>query len=159
MHSAFIHRPAGHWPQERAAGALTLDFDGRHRRRLRLTTDQGEDVLLDLPKAVAMGEGDALQLDDGRLLKVRAAAEPIVEVRHKEPDQLMRIAWHLGNRHLPTEIRDQMLRIRPDAVIEAMLHGFGAELVKVRAPFQPEGGAYGGHGHHHDHEDGGYHHE
>jgi urease accessory protein len=159
MHSAFIHRPAGHWPQERAAGALTLDFDGRHRRRLRLTTDQGEDVLLDLPKAVAMGEGDALQLDDGRLLKVRAAAEPIVEVRHKEPDQLMRLAWHMGNRHLPTEIRDQMLRIRPDAVIEAMLHGFGAELVKVRAPFQPEGGAYGGHGHHHDHEDGGYHHE
>jgi urease accessory protein len=159
MHSAFIHRPAGHWPQERAAGALTLDFDGRHRRRLRLTTDQGEDMLLDLPKAVAMGEGDALQLDDGRLLKVRAAAEPIVEVRHKEPDQLMRLAWHLGNRHLPTEIRDQMLRIRPDAVIEAMLHGFGAELVKVRAPFQPEGGAYGGHGHHHDHEDGGYHHE
>jgi urease accessory protein len=159
MHFAFIHRPAGHWPQERAAGALTLDFDGRHRRRIRLTTDQGEDVLLDLPKAVAMGEGDALQLDDGRLLKVRAAAEPIVEVRHKEPDQLMRLAWHLGNRHLPTEIRDQMLRIRPDAVIEAMLHGFGAELVKVRAPFQPEGGAYGGHGHHHDHEDGGYHHE
>ena len=159
MHSAFIHRPAGHWPQERAAGALTLDFDGRHRRRIRLTTDQGEDVLLDLPKAVAMGEGDALQLDDGRLLKVRAAAEPIVEVRHKEPDQLMRLAWHLGNRHLPTEIRDQMLRIRPDAVIEAMLHGFGAELVKERAPFQPEGGAYGGHGHHHDHEDGGYHHE
>ena len=159
MHSAFIHRPAGHWPQERAAGALTLDFDGRHRRRIRLTTDQGEDVLLDLPKAVAMGEGDALQLDDGRLLKVRAAAEPIVEVRHKEPDQLMRLAWHLGNRHLPTEIRDQMLRIRPDAVIEAMLHGFGAELVKVRAPFQPEGGAYGGHSHHHDHEDGGHHHE
>jgi len=159
MHSAFIHRPAGHWPQEKAAGALTLDFDGRHRRRIRLTTDQGEDVLLDLPKAVAMGEGDALQLDDGRLLKVRAAAEPIVEVRHKEPDRLMRLAWHLGNRHLPTEIRDQMLRIRPDAVIEAMLHGFGAELVKVRAPFQPEGGAYGGHGHHHDHEDGGHHHE
>jgi urease accessory protein len=159
MHSAFIHRPAGHWPQETAAGALTLDFDGRHRRRLRLTTDHGEDVLLDLPKAVAMREGDALQLDDGRLLKVRAAAEPIVEVRHKEPDQLMRLAWHLGNRHLPTEIRDQMLRIRPDTVIEAMLHGFGAELVKVRAPFQPEGGAYGGHGHHRDHEDGGHHHE
>lgn len=159
MHSAFIHRPAGHWPQERAAGALTLDFDGRHRRRIRLTTDQGEDVLLDLPNAVAMGEGDALQLDDGRLLKVRAAAEPIVEVRHKEPDQLMRLAWHLGNRHLPTEIRDQMLRIRPDAVIETMLYGFGAELVKVRAPFQPEGGAYGGHGHRHDHEESGHHHE
>jgi urease accessory protein len=159
MHSAFIHRPAGHWPEEQAVGALTLDFDGRHRRRMRLMTDLGEDVLLDLPKAVAMADGDALQLDDGRLLKVRAAAEPIVEVRHKEPDQLMRLAWHLGNRHLPTEIRDQMLRIRPDAVIETMLHGFGAELVKMRAPFQPEGGAYGDHGHHHNHADDGHHHE
>ena len=158
MHSAFIHRPAGQWPEGEATGALTLDFDGRHRRRARLTTDLGEDVLLDLPKAVAMADGDALQLDDGRLLKVRAAAEPIVEVRHKEPEQLMRLAWHLGNRHLPTEIRDQMLRIRPDAVIEAMLRGFGAELIKVRTPFQPEGGAYGGHGHHHDHEDSGHHH-
>jgi urease accessory protein len=159
MHSASIHRPAGHWPEEKAVGTLTLDFDGRHRRRIRLTTDHGEDVLLDLPKAVAIAEGDALQLDDGRLLKVRAAAEPIVEVRHKEPDQLMRLAWHLGNRHLPTEIRDQILCIRPDPVIEAMLHGLGAELVKVRAPFQPEGGAYGGHGHQHNHDDSGPHHE
>jgi urease accessory protein len=126
---------------------------------MRLTTDLGEDVLLDLPKAVAMADGDALQLDDGRLLKVLAAAEPIVEIRHKEPDQLVRLAWHLGNRHLPTEIRDQMLRIRPDPVIESMLHGLGAELVRVRAPFQPEGGAYGAHAHHHDHEDVGHHHE
>jgi urease accessory protein len=159
MHSASIHRPAGHWPEEKAVGTLTLDFDGRHRRRIRLTTDHGEDVLLDLPKAVAIAEGDALQLDDGRLLKVRAAAEPIVEIRHKEPDQLIRLAWHLGNRHLPTEIRDQILCIRPDPVIEAMLHGLGAELVKVRAPFQPEGGAYGGHGHQHNHDDSGPHHE
>ena len=159
MHQASIHRRVGHWPHKEALGTLTLDFDTRHRRRIRLSTDQGEDVLLNLPKAIAMADGDALQLDDGRLLKVRAAAEPIVEIRHKEPDQLMRLAWHLGNPHLPTEIRDQMLRIRPDAVIEAMLHGFGAELVKVRAPFQPEGGAYGGHGHHHDQEDSGHHHE
>jgi urease accessory protein len=141
------------------AGALTLDFDARHRRRIRLITDQGEDVLLDLPKAVAMADGDGVQLEDGNWLKVQAAAEFIVEVRHKDPNQLMRLAWHLGNRHLPTEIRDQTLRIRPDSVIEAMLHGFGAELVKVRAPFQPEGGAYGSHGHHHDHEDIGHHHE
>jgi urease accessory protein len=93
-----------------------------------------------------------LQLDDGRLLKVRAAAEPVVEVKHKDPNQLMRLAWHLGNRHLPTEIRDQVLRIRPDHVIEEMLHHFGAELVKLQAPFQPEGGAYSdGHNHNHDH--------
>jgi urease accessory protein len=159
MRCASIHRPAGHWPKEKAAGALTLDFDARHRRRIRLTTDQGEDVLLDLPKAVAMADGDGLQLEDRKWLKVQAAAEPIVEVRHKDSNQLVRLAWHLGNRHLPTEIRDQVLRIRPDHVIEDMLHGFGADLVKVQAPFQPEGGAYSGHGHHHNHDDRGHYHE
>jgi urease accessory protein len=151
MQSASIHRPAGHWPKEQAAGIVTLDFDARHRRRIRLTTDAGEDILLDLPKAVAMADGDALQLDDGRLLKVQAAAELVVEVRHPDPDQLVRIAWHLGNRHLPTEIRNEVLRIRPDHVIEAMLHGLGADLATVQAPFQPEGGAYSGHGHGHHH--------
>src|SRR5260370_14491764 len=133
MHCASIHRPAGYWPKEKAAGLLAVDFVVRQRRRIWLTTDQGEDVLLDLPKAIAMADGDALQLEDGRLLKVQAAAEPIVEVRHKDPHQLMRLAWHLGNRHLPTEVRDQVLRIRPDHVIEEMLHRFGAQLVKVRA--------------------------
>jgi len=149
IHRASIHRPAGHWPKEKAAGLLTLDFDARHRRRIRLTSDHGEDVLLDLPKAVAMADGDGLQLEDGRWLKVRAAAEVIIEVRHNDPNQLVRLAWHLGNRHLPTEIRAQVLRIRPDHVIEDMLLGFGADLVKVQAAFQPEGGAYGGHGGHH----------
>jgi len=160
MHNALIHRPAGHWPKEQCAGTLTLDFDARHRRRIRLTADRGEDVLLDLPKAVAMADGDGLQLEDGRWLKVQAAPEFIVEVRHKDPQQLVRLAWHLGNRHLPTEIRDEVLRIRPDHVIEDMLRGFGADLVKVQVPFQPEGGAYGGNGHqHHSHGDGGHHHE
>jgi urease accessory protein len=149
MHSASIHHPAGHWPEDKASGALTLDFEKRHRRRICLKTDQGEDVLLNLPKAVAMAHGDALQLEDGRLLKIRAAAESIVEVRHQDPIQLTRLAWHLGNRHLPTEIHYQLLRIRPDHVIEGMLHGYGAELIKVQAPFQPEGGAYGTHTHDH----------
>jgi urease accessory protein len=159
MQSASTYRPAGHWPKEKAAGSLTLDFDSRHRRRIRLTGDQGEDVLLNLPKAVAMADGDGLQLEDGRWLRVQAAAEPIVEVRHEDPDQLMRIAWHLGNRHLPTEIRSQLLRIRPDHVIEDLLHGFGADLQKVHAPFQPEGGAYRGHGHRHDDPESGHHNE
>ena len=158
MHRASIHRPAGHWPKEQASGAVTLDFDARHRRRIRLTTDDDEDFLHDLPKTVAMADGDALQLDDGRLLKVQAAAELTVEVRHADPNQLVRIAWHLGNRHFPTEIRNDVLRIRPDHVIEAMLHGFGADLVKLQAPFQPEGGAYSGSGHRHGHDDRGDHH-
>ncbi len=159
IHCASIHRTAGHWPKETAAGTLTLDFDGRHRRRIRLTADQGEDVLLDLPKAVAMADGDGLQLDDGRWLKIQAAPELVVEIRHQDPHQLVRLAWHLGNRHLPTEIRGRVLRIRPDHVIEDMLHGFGADLVKVPAPFQPEGGAYGDHGHHHNHNHDGHHHD
>ena len=158
MPCASIHRPSGHWPIKKAAGSLTLDFDARHRRRIRLTADNGEDILLDLPKAVAMADGDGLLLEDGRWLKVQAAAELIVEVRHKDPNQLVRLAWHLGNRHLPTEIRNQVLRIRPDHVIEDMLRGFGADLVKVQSSFQPEGGAYGGDGHHHNHEDGESHH-
>ena len=158
IHRASTHRPAGQWPTEKTAGSLTLDFDSRHRRRIRLTADQGEDVLLDLGKAVAMADGDGLQLEDGRWLRVQAAAETVVEVRHKDPHQLVRLAWHLGNRHLPTEIRDHVLRIRPDHVIEHMLRGFGADLVKVHAAFQPEGGAYGGHGHHHNHDDEEHHH-
>lgn len=157
MHFASVHRPAGHWPKEKAAGTLTLDFDARHRRRVRLTADQGEDILLDLPKAVAMADGDGLQLEDGRWLMVQAAAEPIVEVRHKDPAQLARLAWHLGNRHLPTEIRRRLLRIRPDHVIEDMLRGFGADLLMTQAPFQPEGGAYSGHGDH-DNKNGVHHH-
>jgi len=159
MHYAAVHRPAGHWPEESAAGAVTLDFDSRHRRRIRLTTDQGEDLLLDLPRTIAMADGDALQLEDGRLLKVKAAAELVVEVKHTDPNQLMRLAWHLGNRHLPTEIRDHVLRIRPDHVIEDMLLRFGADLTRVQAPFQPEGGAYAGDGHHHSHDNGRHHHE
>ena len=159
MRNASIHRPAGHWPKDKEAGTLTLDFDARHRRRIRLTADHGEDVLLDLPKAVAMADGDGLQLEDGRWLKIQAAPESIVEVRHKDPHQLVRLAWHLGNRHLPTEIRGHVLRIRPDHVIEDMLRGFGAYLLNVEAPFQPEGGAYGGHARHHTHDNGGHHHE
>jgi len=153
IHSASIHRAAGHWPKESAAGTITLDFDTRHRRRIRLTADQGEDILLDLPKAIAMANGDGVQLDDGRWLMIQAAAETIVEVQHKDPGQLVRLAWHLGNRHLPTEIRHEALRIRPDHVIEEMLSSFGAILRKSDAPFQPEGGAYGSHNHHHSHDE------
>jgi urease accessory protein len=156
-HVASVHRSAGHWPKEHAAAHVTLDFDARHRRRILFTLADGESVLLDLPQAIAMADGDGLQLDDGRWLRVRAAKEPVLEIRHPQAAQLMRLAWHLGNRHLPTEIRGTVLCIRPDHVIEDMLLGFGAALVRVDAIFQPEGGAYagGGHGgqhHHHGHE-------
>lgn len=154
---ASVHRSCGYWPEQEAAGTITLYFEERHRRRIRLVTDQGEEVLLDLPKAVAMADGDGLRLQDGRWLKVQAAAEPLIEVSHSDPEQLTRLAWHLGNRHLPTQIGRAVLRIRPDHVIEAMLEGLGANLVEVRTTFQPEGGAYSGHGerdHAHPHASG-----
>ena len=155
MQSASIHRSAGHWPNEKAIGTVTLDFDARHRRRIRLTADDGEDLLLNLPKPVAMADGDGLQLDDGTWLRISAAAEPLIEVRHTDRHQLGRLAWHLGNRHLPTEIRGDFLLIRPDHVIEDMLVGMGAELRKIETPFQPEGGAYvSSYGHQHHEEDG-----
>lgn len=155
---ASIHRSADDWPTQEAVGSLTLDFDARHRRRIRLTADQGEDILLDLPKAVAMADGDGLLLDDGRWFKVQAATEQIIEIRHKDPSQLVRLAWHLGNRHLPTDIGEQVLRIRPDHVIEDMLRGFGADLTKCQARFQPEGGAYG-RSHSHNQQEEGHHHD
>jgi urease accessory protein len=154
-----VHRPSGSWPRREAAGTLTLDFDDRHRRRTRLRTDRGEEILLDLPKAVAMADGDGLQLEDGSWLTVRAAAEPAIEIRHADPVQLARLAWHLGNRHLPTEIGKEVLRIRPDHVIEHMLEGLGAKLARVRSPFQPEGGAYMTQEHRHGHDDSRHIHE
>jgi urease accessory protein len=157
------HHPAASWPEGSAADSLTLDFDNRHRRRIRLTTDGGAHVLLDLPKAVAMAHGDGLRLEDGRWLRVNAAPETLVEVLAADTTQITRIAWHIGNRHLPAQIMQGAIRIRPDHVIEAMLIGLGAVITRLDAPFQPEGGAYGGqamhgHGHTHDHGHEAHHH-
>ncbi|SMF02523.1 urease accessory protein [Tistlia consotensis] len=157
------HAPAGHWPAGEALDSVTLDFDARHRRRIRLSGDRGTALLLDLPRAVALAEGDGLRLESGGWVAVRAAAEPVMEVRAGDPLTLARLAWHLGNRHLPTELAPEgagaVLRLRPDPVIAGMLRGLGATVVETTAPFQPEGGAYagpagqgGGHHHHHDHD-------
>jgi urease accessory protein len=156
MIRAIRHAPAGAWPEAAAAGSVTLPYDERHRRRIRLATDDGMPFLLDLARAVAMDEGDGLGLADGRWLRVRAAPESLVEVRAGSPAALARMAWHLGNRHLPVQIGGDCLRIRRDHVIIAMLQGLGAEVTAVTAPFAPERGAYaGGQGHHHHaHDDG-----
>lgn len=132
-----------------AADSLTLGYEDRHRRRIRLTTDAGADVLLDLPKAVPMADGDGLALADGGWLVVRAAPESLIEITCATPQELARIAWHLGNRHLPAEVGAASIRIRPDHVIAGMLNGLGAATREIDAPFQPEGGAYDHH-HHHD---------
>ena len=153
MERAIAHFPRDDWPADKARDGVTLAFDERHRRRIRLTTDSGEDILLALPKAIAMAHGDGLRVSDGRWLAVRAAPEALLEIRCATPLALLRMAWHLGNRHLPTDLTEERLRIRPDHVIEAMVKGMGADVREIIAPFQPEGGAYDDQegGHHHDH--------
>jgi urease accessory protein len=140
---------AQHRWTEAAADTVVLDFDDRHRRRMAMTGTRGLEFLLDLENAVALRGGDALVLDDGRLVEVVAAPEPLIEIRGSDPHHLMRLAWHLGNRHLPTQLLPKGLRIRRDHVIEAMLRGLGARVIEIEAPFDPEGGAYAGGGHSH----------
>jgi urease accessory protein len=146
--------------KEAAVDTVVLDFDDRHRRRMAMTGTRGLEFLLDLENAVALRGGDALVLEDGRLIEVVAAPEPLIEIRGTDPGHLVRLAWHLGNRHLPTQIMAKGLRIRSDHVIEEMVKGLGARVIEIEAPFDPEGGAYAaahepaGHGHHdhgHDH--------
>jgi urease accessory protein len=155
-----------HW-KEAAADTVVLDFDDRHRRRMAMTGTRGLAFLLDLENAIALRGGDALVLEDGRLVEVVAAPEPLLEIRGTDSAHLVRLAWHLGNRHLPTQITARGLRIRADHVIADMLKGLGARVVAIEAPFDPEGGAYApaeaahdhaGHGHHdHAHHDHGKH--
>ena len=145
-------KPQHRWT-EAPADTVVLDFDDRHRRRMAMTGTRGLAFLLDLENATALRGGDALVLEDGRLVEVVAAAEPLVEIKGSDPHHLIRVAWHLGNRHLPTQIMPKALRIRRDHVIEAMVKGLGARLVEIEAPFDPEGGAYAeaaAHGHAHD---------
>jgi urease accessory protein len=138
-----------HGWKEPAADTVVLGFDDRHRRRMAMTGTRGLEFLLDLENAIALRGGDALVLEDGRLIEVVAAPEPLAEIRCNDPQHLVRVAWHLGNRHLPTQIMAKGLRIRRDHVIEAMVKGLGARVIEIEAPFDPEGGAYAGGGHAH----------
>lgn len=153
-------RPAGSWSQ--ADDVVVLTFDDRFRRRLMMTSVSGMRFLLDLSEARALRGGEALCLDDGRLIEIVAAAEPLIEVSMAPVSALARLCWHLGNRHLPVQFVGQRLRLRRDHVIEDMIRGIGGAIRFIDAPFDPEGGAYGSHApaHAHGHKHaGGVHHE
>jgi urease accessory protein len=154
MQHAHSVRPAGSWSGE-PADTIVLDYDDRYRRRMAMTGVRGLSFLLDLPEAVMLRAGDGLALDDGRIVEVVAAPEQLSEIRGADAAALVRVAWHLGNRHLPTELMKKSLRIRRDPVIEDMARRLGASVVAIEAPFNPEGGAYVAaapvHGHDHDH--------
>lgn len=133
---------AGGWPADEADDSVTLAYDDRARRRIRLETDSGAPFLLDLAGTVRLADGDGLRLDDGGWIAVRAAPERVVEVVAETADQCARIAWHLGNRHVPAEIGGRRVRFRDDPVIVRMIEELGAACVRLEAPFQPEPGAY-----------------
>lgn len=132
------------------ADQVTLDYDDRCRRRIAMTGDAGLAFLLDLAATTHLKEGDALVLDDGRLIEIKAKSEDLIEIRGSNPLHLMTLAWHLGNRHLAAQIEAERIVIRHDPVIAHMLEHQGARIRRVREPFNPEGGAYSAdhtHGH------------
>lgn len=157
----------GAW-QATPADTIVLDHEGRHRRRVAMKGTRGTEFLLDLPEAVALRGGDALILEDGRLIEIVAAPELLSEVRCADARQLARVAYHIGNRHVPAEILANRLRIRRDHVLEDMVRGLGAKVAHIEAPFEPDTGAYEApaaeahahhghkhaHGHEHDHAHG-----
>lgn len=142
--------PQGSWTD--AAAYVRLDYEGRFLRRRRLTAEGGLSFLVDLSRTTSVAEHAAFRLEDGRCIEVRAAEEPLLEVRGGE---LQRLAWHIGNRHAPCQIETERLLIARDPVMRDMLERLGAEVREVTEPFTPEGGAYGeGRTHGHDHSAG-----
>ena len=140
---------SGAWA-EPAVDLVVLDFDLRHRRRAMLRTEGGREVLLDLVAAARLRDGDGLCLDEGGIVRVVAKPEPVLDIRAGDAAALVRVAWHLGNRHLPVQVLGDVLRIRADHVIAGMVAGLGGTATAREAPFDPEPGAYaGGHGHDH----------
>ena len=142
---ATIIRPAGTW-SDHPIDTVRIDFDRRHRRRIQLTTEAGADLLLDLPQAVRLRDGDGLQTERG-IVRVEARPEPLLDIHAHDAAGLVRIAWHLGNRHLPVQLLGDHVRIRADHVIADMVRGLGGHVRVIEAPFDPEAGAYAGGGH------------
>jgi urease accessory protein len=157
--------------QDKVVETLTLDHEDRNRRRVALKGEGGLDILLDLDKPTPLADGDAVKLEDGRLVLIRAAAQALLEIRAENPLRLMRVAWHIGNRHTPAEITADAIYIENDHVLAEMVRGQGCAMSAVMRPFQPERGAYdhdhancdhpshahghhdhGHHDHHHDHD-------
>jgi urease accessory protein len=141
---------AGSWSAATAADRVVLDAGDRNRRRIVLTAEKGTEFLLDFAKPVTLRDGDGLVLDDGSVILVSGAPEPLIEVCAGSAVDAVRLAWHLGNRHTDVQVMGDRLCIRRDHVLEDMLRGLGAHLEPLDAPFDPEQGTpHGHHGHEH----------
>ena len=138
------------------AATLELDWDSRSKSRFSATDSTGREIGVVLPRGTALRGGDVLVAEDGTLLRVIAAPQPVLQVRHcadhGSPFDLLRAAYHLGNRHVPLELQPTLLQFEPDPVLADMLRRQHLIVTEAQAAFEPEGGAYGegaGHGHHH----------
>ena len=135
-----------------ASDRVVLAAEERRRRRIVLTGEKGTRLLLDLENPMTLRDGDGLVLDDGTVVQVAGPAELLVEVSTKAGPDLVRLAWHIGNRHTDIQFVDKAFRIRRDHVLEEMLKGLGAMTTEVEAPFDPEPAAPHADQHVHDHE-------
>ena len=147
----------GTWDAKDSVGTVRLTFDDRYRRRTKLTDTAGNAFLLDLDKPRVLQHGEGLLLEGGGVLSVVAADEPVADIHTHSVAETARIAWHIGNRHIPVQVlKDGSLRIRDDHELVEMIEGLGAHVHRGMAPFSPEGGAYseGAKHHHHDHDHG-----
>jgi urease accessory protein len=156
--------PPGSFSVHEQTGAVRLTYDDRYRRRITLQSLAGEEFLLDLEKPHLLADGEGLALEGGGIFAVIAADEAVADIHTHGVAETARIAWHIGNRHIPVQVLDDgQLRIRHDPVLVDMIEGLGAHVHLNNAPFAPESGAYAqkagghshGHGHahhHHDHE-------
>jgi urease accessory protein len=142
------------------AATVELDWDVRQKSRFEATDSQGRTLGVFLPRGTVVRGGDVLVAEDGSLVRVIAAPQPVLKITHCSdhgtPFDLLRAAYHLGNRHVPIELKPDHLKIEPDHVLAAMLRGMHLIVHEVQEPFEPEGGAYGassthGHAHGHDH--------
>ena len=154
MRRAIAIHSRGQWPEAAAVDAVTLAYLDRHRRRIRLVADSGAAFLLDLPRPQHLADNDGLELDSGGYVRVCAAPEAVIEIEAADRATLLRVAWHLGNRHLPLQVVGDRLRIREDHVIAEMVTRLGGQITRRDAPFDPEFGAYAAVAHdHHAHDD------
>ncbi|WP_440532469.1 urease accessory protein UreE [Variovorax sp. YR566] len=143
------------------AATIELDWDVRQKSRFDATDSQGRQIGVFLPRGTAVRGGDVLVAEDGSLVRVIAAPQPVLRITHctahGTPFDLTRAAYHLGNRHVPIELKPDHLKIEPDHVLADMLRSMHLIVVAVEEAFEPEGGAYGSHehshggGHSHDH--------
>jgi urease accessory protein len=130
---------------------VTLTHDERHLRRKLLHMTNDDVVMLDLKEPVVLEHGDLLVTEDGHYIAIAAAPEKLLEIKARDTQHQMELAWHLGNRHLAAQIEPARILIERDHVIEAMLQGLGATVTEVTEAFHPVHGAYHGHGSHDHH--------